>query len=133
MGRYESQRAIAARTIYERRLSRKRGLQWLGWGLTRIAGLALTIGAVLAIAWFAPGPAATPEPEAAWTPVEFQDVNAGETVELTTAPSPQRQIEPRRGVHRRAAIAAEGVLGVDPFEGAEVLDVAELDSISQAH
>jgi hypothetical protein len=128
LGRYESQRAIAARTIYERRQGRKRGLRWAGWSFLRLTALALAAAAILAAAWFNPRQTETaapaPPPPA---PTQVRDLTAYKVAAAPQSPRPQ----PRRGIHRTVA-PIHGAVGIDPFEGAEVLSIAELDGVSQA-
>ena len=128
MGRYESQRAIAARTIYERRQGRKRGLRWVWWTASRLAALCLTVAAILAGAWFNTQQPAAPEPASPPPPaIQVRDFT---TIKIAAAPeTPQPRL--RRGIHRMMA-PVSGAIGTDPFEGAEVLSIAELDGISQA-
>lgn len=135
MGRYESQRAIAARTISERRnagkaSSRKRHGGWLAWFIGRVTALALTVAALGAVASHAPRlwrpPATTiaqPAPAAKFGKAPFA---AKLTAQAGAGSAPNRQGVRRNAVRRAPAATA-------PAEpGYQVLTPDELAAISQA-
>lgn len=136
MGRFESQRAIAARTISERRLgsktsSRKRHGGWLAWFMGRLTGFALTVAAITTLAWQAPRlwTAAPIQASPAAQPAEAKFAKATFASKLTVAApeaEPLRQRGRRSAAHRAHAPTA-------PAEpGYEVLGPDELAAISQA-
>ena len=89
MGQYESQRAIAARTISERRRGRKPPLRWRAWFLTRFGALTLTIAAIVAGACLSPLARSAPMGAVVETaPPEFEVPKLPLTVKLADAISP---------------------------------------------
>ena len=137
MGRYESQRAIAARTIYEQRRPRKRPASaWRRAMLLRLAALTLTLATLFAAAWFTPfsRPADTPGPE----PAPSLPSSAQKTAFFYKfgGPTPLDGPAPARPSRRPDSIshalppsASESARE----EGLVVLSADELAAISQAH
>lgn len=134
MGRYESQRAIAARTISERRHARKGGRMrhggWLAWFLGRLAAFSLTVVTVIAAASLWPR-ASLPPPTS--------PVIATVTAKLGKAPFTSKWTElagarPSMPIRRAPAPADAHHARTAPADpDYQVLSPDELAAISQAH
>lgn len=136
MGRYESQRAIAARTISDPPARRKPGGADRWWAARRIAALVLTLGAIAAAAWLNQRLRRPAVPAVSPAPAAIVEMLAPKTADTLKAPvlepQPVQAPRPRRPRAARAAPAPQADAPPDPFAGVEILSADELAGVSQA-
>lgn len=135
MGRYESQRAIAARTIYDPAARRKPARADRFWAARRIAALVLTLGAIAAAAWLNQRLRRPAAPPVAASPAAIVEMIAPKDTALqapAAEPPPARAPRQRRPRAARSAPAPHAEAPADPFAGMEILSADELAGVSQA-